>query len=133
LLKKFGLPTPKLWQIAVGIMFAAALWCFAVLGLPTLANAKLSATERSWQRLCRMLAQRGFTRGNAETPGDFLQRVAEAEPAQATRLHQLENAFTELRFTAQSNLQNKITLKTINRELQSLQVALFKAKFSLVR
>jgi len=133
LLKKFGLPTPKLWQIAAGVMFAAALWCFAVLGLPTLANAKLSATERSWQRLCRMLEQRGFTRGNAETPGDFLQRVAKAEPTQATRLHQLENAFTELRFTAQSDLQNKMTLKTINRELQSLKVALFKARFSLAR
>jgi len=131
LLDKLGLPKPQLWQITVGVMLAAALWCFIVLGLPSIASAKLSATEQAWQRLCRMLAGRGFTRKNSETPSDFLQRVAEAHPAQSQRLKTLQQAFSEIRFTSTDASAEQNALKMIHRELRALRLALHKARFSL--
>ncbi len=130
LLKKLGLGKPALWQIAAVISLAAALWSFAVIGLPALATAKLTETEKAWARLCRLLERRGIVRNNAETPEEFLTRVANAHPTQAHRLRQLQQAFTAVRFSENDNAQNKPILKTIKRELRSLNVALVKARFS---
>ena len=130
LLKKLGLAKPALWQIAAVISLAAALWSFAVLGLPAIAAAKLTETEKAWARLCRLLARRGIIRKNAETPEEFLTRVAEAHPTQAQRLRQLQQAFAEVRFSQNNDARNKTTLKTIKRELRSLNLALAKARFS---
>ena len=131
LLNNLGLPKPALWQITAGVMAAAAFWCFAVLGLPAIAAAKLPETERAWQRLCRLLARRGIIRENAETPEEFLTRVANAYPTQAQRLRQLQQAFTEIRFGPGDDAQKQKTLKAIRREMRSLHLALVKAKFSL--
>ena len=130
LLKKLGLAKPALWQIAAVISLAAALWSFAVLGLPAIAAAKLTETEKAWARLCHLLARRGIVRKNAETPEEFLTRVAEAHPTQAQRLRQLQQAFAEVRFSQNNDAQNKTTLKTIKRELRSLSIALAKTRFS---
>lgn len=122
--ERLGLPKPELWQVTAIVLALTGLWCAVVLGVPRFSRNPMSANERSWQQLCELLRRRQLVRKPAETPAEFLQRAALAWPAQAGRLHQLQEQFASLRFRILSEAEQRQRQSEVRKLLTRLRWSL---------
>ena len=122
--ERLGLPKPELWQVTAIVLALTGLWCTVVLGVPRFSRNTVSANEKSWQQLCELLRRRQLVRKPAETPAEFLQRAALAWPAQAGRLHQLQEQFASLRFRALSEAEQRQRQSEVRQLLTRLRWSL---------
>ncbi|GHT89789.1 hypothetical protein AGMMS49545_01040 [Betaproteobacteria bacterium] len=83
---------------------------------------RLPPPQRDWNRLCRLLKQRGFQPQPWECPGDFARRVGAARPLWAEAMTLLANAYTDWRYApARPDAPEKV--KTRARRLYNLILA----------
>ena len=61
---------------------------------------RLPAPQRDWNRLCRLLKQRGFHPQTWECPSDFARRVSATRPLWAETMTLLTSAYTDWRYAA---------------------------------
>ncbi|ASJ76511.1 transglutaminase TgpA family protein [Granulosicoccus antarcticus] len=121
---RLGLPRPDLLKVTLIVLFLAALWCAAVLGLPRFNRSRLPPTEQLWRRLCHSLNKRNLHRAPAETPSEYLQRARLLWPTQAARLTDLQEQFEQLRFQSLPDQEHRVRQRIVRKELWQLEWAL---------
>jgi transglutaminase-like putative cysteine protease len=88
------------WLLGGAALSSALVFTFLQLFARWRDHRRLPAPERDWNRLCRLLAQRGFIREAWEPPGDFARRVAAAHPAWEAALAALASAYANWCYAA---------------------------------
>ena len=87
-------------------------------------NRKLTAAEKSYNRLCEILAQKGINREVSEGPRDFLTRATRGWPDQRTNLELYHKIYIPWRYSANSPSKNELeSLNNILRELKKAKGA----------
>ena len=117
---RLGFPKPALWQITLAVLLFAGTWCAAVLGMPGLTRSKLATEERLWLKLCQLLSSHGLTRGQSETPSEYLHRSASQWPEQADRFKRLDKNISALRFQRQEESKKNDAKKSVQRDYYAL-------------
>lgn len=125
---RLGFSKPALWQITLAVLLFAGAWCAIVLGWPGFARSKLASEERLWLKLCHLLASHGLTRGQSETPSEYLRRSASRWPEQADRFRQLDKNFNALRFQQLENSLQIDIKKSVKRDYYGLKWTLLKSR-----
>ncbi|MDR1889614.1 MAG: DUF3488 and transglutaminase-like domain-containing protein [Zoogloeaceae bacterium] len=88
------------WLLGGAAFSSALMFAIAQLLARWRDHRRLPAPERDWNRLCRLLARRGFTRAAWESPGDFARRVSATCPAWETALVALATTYANWRYAA---------------------------------
>ncbi len=122
--ERLGLAKPQLWQITAIVLALTGLWCALVLGVPRFSRQQAAAEERLWAQLCTQLRKRQLPRAPAETPAEYLERAAQAWPAQAWRLQQLQEHFAHLRFRILTDSEKDRRQKAVRQLLRGLRWSL---------
>ena len=122
--ERLGLPKPQLWQVTAIVLVLTGLWCTLVLGIPRLSRQQSSIDERLWLQLCELLRRRKLIRKPDETPAEFLHRATIAWPAQSTRLQQLQQQFSSLRFQVLSDTEQSERRRKVRQLLTRLRWSL---------
>jgi transglutaminase-like putative cysteine protease len=121
---RLGFPKPALWQTTLAVLLFAGTWCAAVLGIPSLTRSKLATEERLWLKLCQLLSSHGLTRGQSETPSEYLHRSASQWPEQADRFRRLDTHFNALRFQRLEEGEQHNAKKSVQRDYYALSWSL---------
>lgn len=126
---RLGLLNPSLVQLMLIVIALSLAWSLFILGMPRVSNRDLTASEKLWKRLCRLLHRYHFTRHKNESASEFLQRAALRWPTQKERLLRLDTDFTALRFhRPNSDLTNDVS-KHIQRDIVVLGFGLSASRF----
>jgi transglutaminase-like putative cysteine protease len=91
------------WLLGGAALSSALVFAFLQCFARWRDHRRLPAPERDWNRLCRLLAKRGFTRDTWESPNDFARRVGAAQPIWESALTALANAYANWRYAATGN------------------------------
>ncbi|MFK8079772.1 MAG: transglutaminaseTgpA domain-containing protein [Granulosicoccus sp.] len=122
--ERAGLGKPAPWHIALAVIVLAGLWSALVLGMPARRTRDLTAQERYWQQLSRLLQSRMTHRRHNESSGEFLRRAAALWPSQKLRFERLDASFTRSRFMLLDRQEHTTLIKQIRKDVLSLYVIL---------
>ncbi len=107
----------RLALVAVGVTTLVVV----LLALPLLRRGEWKErdpVQRTWTRLCKRLARKGFPRRPTEGPRDYTERVLKKQPEWQTRLEPIARLYIGIRYGRQDSRQNRQNLKRLVRRFR---------------